>query len=381
MLLQVSLNNGVYKCTCATFRQLGGTAECLHIRYVKDNLDHLLTLPVPRGPVVPLHGRATAQQDANYYWVANGVSGSTIVHRVVNGWKCGHRSHPQDCDDCAAVRQFLGSMQCNEGGCGCHGEGLAGEHELHDDMAAVGDQADTSTSVAGEGDVDDDNATSSMPWDQRKFQYPRDADMCSKINALRQNGPPKELRSDPPDHPCSCGLSFSDGQSVLVNDSCSVHCYDAPYTVQRPMFAHVCPNGICTALYDGYKDGLFMVTKSTVIAYRYLYEYIDEYQMHGTPVEAYVASVRARYTYVEPVTANFCSANTFRRAYNCFTSRLERAYDFLCPICKDCPDILIGDATAETIRESEYHGTPITLRCGGETLRRHHNRNDRCFCK
>lgn len=46
----------------------------------------------------------------------------------------------------------------------------------------------------------------------------------------------------------------------------------------------------------------------------------------------------------------------FGGAYATFAERLELPYRFVCDICGENPDVLIGDATAVTIQGGRYQG-------------------------
>ena len=45
--------------------------------------------------------------------------------------------------------------------------------------------------------------------------------------------------------------------------------------------------------------------------------------------------------------------------YQAWAIKLDLDYMFLCPTCGDSPDVLIGDATSESILGRYYNGTPI----------------------
>ncbi len=78
----------------------------------------------------------------------------------------------------------------------------------------------------------------------------------------------------------------------------------------------------------------------------------------------------------------FASPTLFRQIYYAWASRLELCYIFKCPICGDNPEVLIGDATSESIQGKYYSGVPITeVPEDPVTAPRAHMRTDRCLLK
>ncbi len=58
---------------------------------------------------------------------------------------------------------------------------------------------------------------------------------------------------------------------------------------------------------------------------------------------------------------DFCSDRHFRQVYQAWASKLNLQYRLQCPECGDSTDVLIGDATCESIQAAYYSGQPIYM--------------------
>ena len=98
----------------------------------------------------------------------------------------------------------------------------------------------------------------------------------------------------------------------------------------------------------------------------FLYQYADHVNDDGKALSAYVRNQRDLYqqcrhtSFAEPEVIKFCSAPHLRRVYQAWLQRVNRLYLFQCPVCKDAPEVLIGDATSESIQARRYIGQAIT---------------------
>lgn len=77
----------------------------------------------------------------------------------------------------------------------------------------------------------------------------------------------------------------------------------------------------------------------------------------------------------------FCGLTTWRHAVYAFIAGLDVSYVFKCPVCQDCPEVVIGDATMLTLRKEKYSGTPITQPNTSvpQIPAPGHRRHNRCF--
>lgn len=76
----------------------------------------------------------------------------------------------------------------------------------------------------------------------------------------------------------------------------------------------------------------------------------------------------------------FCSVPHFRQVYQAWVIKIDKPFDFRCPVCEDEPHVLIGDATSESIQARHYCGQPITsFDADGPVAQRPHTRAERCL--
>lgn len=59
--------------------------------------------------------------------------------------------------------------------------------------------------------------------------------------------------------------------------------------------------------------------------------------------------------------ACFCSDRYFRQVYQAWASKLDVQYALQCPGRGDSPDVLVGDATCESIQAAYQIGRPIYM--------------------
>jgi len=123
-------------------------------------------------------------------------------------------------------------------------------------------------------------------------------------------------------------------------------------------------------VYDGTEDGLFHSSDHSCMALRILYSYADQYTQDGKPVSAFVHDRNYDCDYERYVPPGYSSNGGMTFA------------SFKCPVCGDNPEVLIGDATSESIQGKYSSGVPITeVPEDPVTAPRAHMRTDRCLLK
>jgi hypothetical protein len=176
---------------------------------------------------------------------------------------------------------------------------------------------------------------------------------------------PAKLQPTMPTEVCRCGHAYTAEGYTLLTKKCLVHRPPPCYTEQRSLYHLDCPlkQAGCRVLFDPEEYGLFRSSDECMVALETLYEFVDEFTERGVNHEAFVASKRKALERaprrVKARGLQFCASNTFRKVYYAFAARLTRVYAFKCPKCGDNPEVLVCDATAETIQKGRYSGTPV----------------------
>ena len=177
---------------------------------------------------------------------------------------------------------------------------------------------------------------------------------------------------------------------MVVNEACDVYCTEPHLGCKLRLSRLQCAlnNPACTIVYDGTEDGLFHFSDHSCMALRILSSYADQFTQDGKPVSAFVRDRNCDYErYVPPGYSSnggitFASPTLFRQVYYAWASRLELCYLFKCPICGGNPEVLIDDATSESMQGKYYSGVPITaVPQDPVTAPRAHMRTDRCLLK
>jgi hypothetical protein len=215
-----------------------------------------------------------------------------------------------------------------------------------------------------------------------KFPYPASPAVRDVMHRLHEQGPPSELRPALPQHRCGCNLHYDESGYELLGNA-AVHCLGPHYTRQLRHYVLQCPARAagCMRRVDASALGLYMHSDTVFVALRRLYDCVDLFTEQGRSVKSFVRTVQSEYRYAPEGTPSFLSPNLFRKIYYVFVAALQREFLFQCPICRDCPDVLIGDATAETMRSEFYFGEPITQAAPSLELKRGagNDRNSRRF--
>jgi hypothetical protein len=174
-----------------------------------------------------------------------------------------------------------------------------------------------------------------------------------------------------------------------VNPSCIV--YHHPPHCGRVLALRklVCECGQ-EILYDGTNVGLFLYSSATCMSLQILYGYARSLITDGRAMSAcwndmdvqyqehnLVASARNMGVHV----LRFCSQPHFRAIIYAWLDRLSLPYTFSCTVCKDDPEVLIGDATSQSMQAHHYVGDPITTTASTSTAPRPSKRAGRSFIK
>jgi Kyakuja-Dileera-Zisupton transposase len=219
------------------------------------------------------------------------------------------------------------------------------------------------------------------------FPYPAGHEM-RLATALHHSshGIPEDLRPPLPDELCTCGNMLTCASYVLVNQSCMVY-YPPPVCGRKmPLFKLRC--SVCQAetVYDGTATGMFLFSTASCISLRILYGYAMSLNTDGRTMAASWSELSQEYEAwgeawggADGQVYKFCSEPQYRAFVYAWLDRVSRPYLFQCPICKDAPSVLIGDATSESIQAHHYIGEPITLpEPGIDAAPRPSTRAERC---
>lgn len=183
------------------------------------------------------------------------------------------------------------------------------------------------------------------------------------MHGLQRDGPPQALLPELPTERCKCPERHAYERCGFERlGTATVHCMAPHYTVEVPHSVLHCParNPECVRRVDAGAMGLYQYSDRVFVALRRLYECTDLFTGDGRSVKSYVRTVHKDYDYRPGGGHPFLSPNMFRKCFYQFIAALQRKYSFQCPICRDCPDVLIGDATAQTMRSEHYLGCDIT---------------------
>ena len=160
-----------------------------------------------------------------------------------------------------------------------------------------------------------------------------------------------------------------------------------PYRgVKRTLYRLQGKNCSCILTNDGTEDGMFHYSDDSCMSMWLLYLYAEQLCNDGRPLAAYVHDLHSAYEQLKLTSlaqsehVPFCSVPHFRQVYRAWAIRMNRAFLFKCPECQNAPEVLIGDATSESIQARHYCGQPITdFDSDGPAEARPHPRADRCL--
>jgi CxC4 like cysteine cluster associated with KDZ transposases/Kyakuja-Dileera-Zisupton transposase len=251
------------------------------------------------------------------------------------------------------------------------------EYGEEPDVMHTGEVSDAEADIA-EGEAD---GGSSISHDHLSFPYPESPEIMQAKFQYHSHIPDCLV----PDHgQCRCGGVYA---RVIVDPTCKV--YYPPPKCARIMQLFKLRCGTCgkEILYDGTKAGLFLYSKDTCVSLEILYAYARSLSIDGRSMSACWADVAVQYVALREINPahseclTFCSESHYRKVVYAWLGCLNRPYLFQCPLCKDTPDVLIGDATSESIQASRYVGQPITTprESDDPPVVRPHTRMQRCF--
>jgi hypothetical protein len=90
-----------------------------------------------------------------------------------------------------------------------------------------------------------------------------------------------------------------------------------------------------------------------------MYDYLDALTCSAMTVGQYVNVVQLQYD-KDPRSPKFAAPTTFSKAYtDTFCANVNGRWVMRCPVCKDCPKVLICDGTAVTMDAGRYSGQDV----------------------
>jgi len=375
--------------------------QCLYTVYVRDHAPDAV-FAEPR-EVVTIRSRLPNNLPVTH-WVEDAVvTQPNATNDVLN---CSHYSHRSRCEHVTAVRVHLDGfcpelgiddvddLNAAEVGVSSCIEFNAASHSyrshfcLHVQAQDAYDDMRERQLAQTEDVINDDVDPCLRPCasPQDSFPYPASPEIVTHMRHLMLHGPPLELRLPMPAGLCQCGCQY---RYVVANEACDVYCTEPHLGCKLRLSRLQCAlNNPACIVYDGTEDGLFRFSDHSCMALRILYSYADQYTQDGKPVSSFVRDRNCDYErYVPPGYSSnrgitFASPTLFRQVYYAWASRLELCYLFKCPLCGDNPEVLIGDATSESIQGKYFSGVPITeVPEDPVTAPRAHMRTDRRLFK
>ena len=196
---------------------------------------------------------------------------------------------------------------------------------------------------------------------------------------MQGSGELLELKPPIPEGTCYCGEEYSRGQYGVENEKANVY-LEYPHGMrQHPLYYLSCPGEVigCRILYSGVEDGLFRYNKNTIVSLRIPYSSLDRI-LDGATVSA---THRQQAADCQALPDPYMSLTTHCSVQYDFNEKLGLPdHGCLCPICKDSPEKIIGDATRLDMQGHHFTGTPIGKQFLSDTLLpRQHDRVQRAF--
>lgn len=194
---------------------------------------------------------------------------------------------------------------------------------------------------------------------------------------------------------CRCGQPYCEEHYEKVSNA-NVYLIGDHVARGMPLYKlrAPCGNPECEKLFEGTCCGLYCYSKTTVIALRLLFDYLDDF-LGGKTIRYFVDETTMKRYKEGPnkpgpdeppdliFIKEFMSRTTFSKIWARFASRLQLhgGAECCCPLCGLDPEVLICDGTSHNIPIERYSGEPITKACDtGQPCRVEHNKTTRRFC-
>lgn len=365
--VELQVDTHEYSCSCEVFRQSGCMSTCIHIEYIKVNIERLRQMDFgPPGGIYRIS--KNDGQTAGYY-----VDGCFVRPQGRKGLRC-------DSDL---------SYHCR------HVHQICAEYRISPPEDS--DSGDEDSSDEGE----EKEHLPTNKWLQEHasrhpIPFPYEADIKKGVVMMATHGfgpnpvedPElwfgRELKPDIPTKKCLCGLRYREEDMVYDKD-CIVYLRD-PHCARRMRCKQLhCPNqrAACSVHYLGIRHGLLRISATQAVQLDLLVDCaMDMNEFSGAALSAQCDKLRKKYEFFQSAGLNeerFVEVNTFRSAVYTVASSLKINFDsifdrckavenrqgqpmnmMLCPICKDCPRVIIMDGTSMTIKSDLCRSNAFT---------------------
>lgn len=378
-------------CTCEVFLNCYNKPSCVHVQYVKRNLEELSLMRFPEsGEVVDIcshNGEICA-----YY-----LDGCFVRSQGHKGYRC-------DKDltySCLHVEKV------------CEERNLPMGWMAARDFEQASDQDDSEMDAEFELTAQGDDALASLGVGS--IEYPYTDKMADAVRRIAKQGFGPDsgnpclwfgdvLKPEIPQSRCSCGEVYREDGYIVFNE-CTVY-LSAPHCARRlPCLALRCPNRKerCLQHYTGLEHGLIRIGTCQVVELDLLVNCaLNMVNFGGVSLTALCENFHEKYEfYREPdlriAQDKFLDVNTFRSAVYKVGKSLQICHPvieepshvmgtaescppnpMICPICKDHPEVIIMDGTSITIRADSFKGKSMTSPSSNSVKKRPHEMLNRC---
>lgn len=426
-------------CSCSVYRL---AATCLHVKATAElarfprPLQPSVAQPPPaaaggQGPTVGSSATASAQPPRIIHIPSGGrpgtgglrnpkaveqgdhlyLEGGTLL-RCVRGsgrLRCCHSGHGHACEHVRVVKEHCGAIlprveedsssssddQAAAGAAGLSGLGpgaAGGDGGMDLGWEAQQLQRDEQLDEPGAEEDEEEGEAGEEPGVPRPiYAYPCDSATAACIHAWESGNATRpgalQLQPQLPEGgagPCGCPYT----PHVVATDALV---FGGQLVGPRKAVLYELRSGCgrgCSIRYSGIPDGLFRHSSRTWFSLHHLYTFTDLLCRSGLSPEAYAGSQsRLAATVLHrqvPGGIDSFSPNTFRAAWYSFVDCLDMQHTFQCSVCRGCPRIIVGDATAVTLQRSHYHGESVTEMApgaaGGRTAGTARSGTELCWC-